>query len=372
MSIRLSIVRSEFLRIRGVLQGDKGGRALKMNAGVRRSSDTLELFLPASTIDDGPSVDVDFFRLAHGMDGVGPEFWMACPIPRDRRSVLEVGFGSKNTLSAAWIDGDGRVKGLDEVVIVGQYMERWIPGREAGALAGFVPGHGRYSRYAGALGGDQVLRRLQASALAVVGDAQHPAFAEMARQAVRAGLREVTLCPTPASRRLAERLYLELLLVSGMAMTLAGDGEDGLAEWRAIASADVVACIGAGYPLRQIAEEAAMAYNRVVVSVEDGERSEMVSRIFLPDSGCPRCNRPRSRPSRPPDACLSTTVAAHAFLLLERLTVGGVSASQEHRFVLDVAGRFESGGETRIDKDPACRLCCTSGRGDAVLFSAAR
>ena len=323
-------------------------------------------------------------------------FWRALASPVDAPARVELALFSGRGCAGAVL-ADGRAAPLDEVWIQGARMETWCPGQPPPGLRDAVTPDGPFSRYAGALGGDEVVDRLRDLPLAVIGVSRLGSLLAVA--AAKAGVRSLVLVdadvvethhldalevarPIPGEPKvLAVRRLLGIVAPETRVFAMARPIEDPDALAAALAARVWITAPDRGRP-RLLAALAATACHRVHLDVgtavldDAGDRRAGADvRLLVPGRGCLLCvggmdlarrgevdwRRERAGSLR----SLNGLAASVGFGLLERLVAGRRSDSAWMRVELDGGGlpRVEAPGFRPRD---GCAICRHAGAGDAA------
>jgi hypothetical protein len=288
-------------------------RALELPAAmVSLAGGHLELAVPATRthLASAPRVaTVRVYDLAPRLVGIPHLYWQGCAASDVATPRVDLALNPGRGCSAALLDG-GEVSAVDEVLLAGARMERWRPARWPAELVGAVPQDGRFSRYAGALGGASIHQRLLALRVGRLdGSATSVAFAGA-----------VSACGATVVDLAAET---DLVV--------------------ALARVDVAVCDVTAHTAGhsdQIASAASLLARVVVAFLGDGG-----VRLILPGDGClhgtameQHCLRLDGPPDGPPDGPRSRFVASYALFLLERVVTGDIDRSRAIEFVFAPAG----------------------------------
>lgn len=374
------------------------GAVLEVAAGVHRREHSFEFF--AAAIDSAlrPAAIVRFAQLPRSLEGISHHWWEGFDVPRGDRPRIDVFLHEERGASAAVLVS-GRVLPLGELLIVGPRMERWIPSKPPPELMGEVPADGPMSRYIGALGGREVLLRLQSLRIAIVGSAR--LASGLAIGLARAGVAEITLID-PDILEEHSRDAMEVLArsragipkvhaVAEMLRAIAPEVsviplpvpiEHPLAVEHC-AGADVLMSAPDRNAPRLLAALIAAAFLRPHIDIGTGvfrERGQLIAgadlRLTIPGNGCLWCvgsldlerrhdvdwRRQRAGSLR----SLNSLAVAHAQFLLERFVIGDVEASTWLQTALDERAILSPRRMPRAVMTD-CPICSLAGRGDEAL-----
>ncbi len=320
------------------------GAVLRFRGVLVRSGRALEVLLAESDPAKpgaAPSGDVAVrvFRPPAALRRVSHHYWVAFDRSWYEEPTLDVALDGPMGGSAALLHRR-QVHRVHQVRVVGGADQAWIPGApdpSAETLrAGLaVPPEGRHSRYAGALGGIGILRRLQRMTALVVGDR---VFAERLADDLRRSGLAVAQCSEGGSFHPREPRPVELLACVGSAMLPAA------AEW-------------ANRFLRPL-----LAIRRA--DLQDGF-PRMAINLHLPGStpGCPACRRgPATGAVTEPPVPLIYAALGSAVTLLERHVAQGTDRSLGLEWSLGTGGALATRSTPEPPHSP-CRACRALGWG---------
>jgi hypothetical protein len=343
----LTILRAEFERMAAELAAH-GRRVLCLRAGLRRGVDELELILPGGAA--GADVPVRLFLAPPGLERVSHLYWATFPIPTGPPLSAELALHPEWGLSAA-LYVDGRVQPISEVRLAGPRCERWQPAVAPPELQGEVPSTGPFSRYAGALGGGAVHRRLANLSIGILGG-RAPAV-ELALGLARSGVGRLVW--------IDELCEPDLELLTRVAPGLEGIGLrarfTSREAWRRAAACDVLIAVepGAVDPVARMAR----AYHRALLQVAAGGRVDLA--FALPGD----LPHGLAQPAGELPASLGSIAAAQAQHLLESYVAGGLSRSTGVRLELGRSGRLYTSALPDTDLVVSCP--CSAGLADTAF-----
>lgn len=375
------------------------GRVVELPAGLRRTAGELEVFaIPAAASSArAPAAVLRFAALPRSLEGISHHWWEGFDVPRGPRPRADVFLYDGRGCSAAVLC-EGRVHPVQEILIAGPRMDRWVPTRTPPDLVGGIPEAGPFSRYIGALGGEGVHGRLRALRVAIIGAARLASL--VAVGLARAGVREITLidpdlledhsldavevpahgsCGRPkvdGVRRSLESVAPELTV---HALPVGVEHPRAAA---ACARADLIVSAPDQNQARLLAALYASAHLRPHLDLGTGvfgEGANFVAgadlRLVLPGDGCLLCvgsldlARRHERDWRRQRAgslrSLNALAVAHAQFLVERFLVGDIAQSVWFQLVLDRHAELVARRMPR-SREPQCACCALAGLGDAA------
>lgn len=332
------------------------------------SADLLHLLAPAAADLRQPRVELALFR-GRGFAG----------------SVHEPGAAAPENVDELWLQGPR--------------LEAWTAKtRAASQSEATAPASGRFSRYAGALGGALAHARLSELSLAIIGVSRLGSL--LATAAAKAGLRALVLIDPDRveehhleafeacgdvrageSKVAAAARFLAAIAPQCRVTAIAAPIEDPAALAAALSARVLATAPDRGRP-RLVAALAAAACNRVLLDLGTGLPLEpdpvyagLDVRLILPGQGCLWCvggldlaardstdwRRERAGSLRSLNGC----AVSLAWLLIERLVAGALEQTTWLRLTFDAAGlpRAEAPAfRARAD----CPLCRESARGAAA------
>ncbi len=255
----------------------------------------LEIAVAAGAAEAPPRwpCTVCVYPLARRLVGIPHLYWQGCA-HRGATPRVDLALNPGRGCSAALLV-DEQVVAVDELCLAGSRMERWRPALMPNDLLGDVPADGRFSRYAGALGGDAVQRRVAALRIGVFGHA-----AVVAEFAHAAGCCGATIEQLELGDCLAAVARVDVVVFDACERTLA--------ECDALASA-------------------ASRLSRVVVTFAGGEGV----RLAVPGDACAH-GWAALRLAGSGDCARGRFVASYALFLVERLVTGDLQGSLGVRF----------------------------------------
>lgn len=401
MTVRVTLTEPALRSARAWLEAHPGA-VLELRAGIAEADDRFELLAPAAG-GGVPPATLRIGELSPGLEGITHRFWQRFDVPAGAPPRADLALWPGRGCSAALLRG-GRVHAIDELFVPGARLERWQPAVPPRDLHGGIPADGRFSRYAGALGGRGVHERLQALAATGVGMARLNSLLAVAL--AKAGVRALTLVDpdvleahsldaVEAFARGSEGAT-KVAAVGRFLREIAPETEldelalavDHPAAVRACAASDLVFSAPDDDRARLVAALCATAYHRVHLDVGSGVFDETRGRVagcdvrlIVPGDGCLLCvgglalERRRDPDWRRQRAgslrSLNTLATSLAMLLLEKLLRGDVQGSTWLQAHVD----DHAGVEVRTmphARDAGCVLCRRAGLGDAALGDAAR
>lgn len=373
---------------------------LCVGAGLRVDDDGLELVAPSTGPESDAPALVRAFRPAPGARRAHIQFWRVHEHRVYPRPTLDLGLDPDGGCIAALLDGPDAIA-VDEILLVGPRMERWRPAQGLPPPVAPLAGDARFSRYAGALGGADVLERLHSLSFAVVGCAR--LGSAIATALARAGVWRLVLvdgdvlephsidaveAASDAVGRakvdaVADGLRRANPAVDVVPLPLPVESARAFAQ---VAACDVVVTAPDDNRARLVAALAAAAYGRPHLDIGAGVFGAATDdfdagadvRLCLPRQGCLFCFGGLDLARRAPATdfrrqragslrSLNQCAAGQAMLLLERFVAGEVESSAWVRLEVQRNGALA----TEIlapPQRPDCPVCGRwSGMADAVL-----
>lgn len=333
------------------------GELVRVAAGTRSSAHELEIILSGRRPALTTGIIARLFRPPAALRYVSHHYWEAFEHRHYSPPTLDLALCSDALSggSAALLDGD-RVLPVAEVRVLGPGMHRWVPGVQPALAPDEVPSQGRFSRYAGALGGLRTLDRLQRLRVALLG-----------------------------AGALGEGVTLDLAR-GGLRVLRHPQGLPSACEAR-IGSADILLSSRSGGDRAPVALQAstlACAYLRphldlCTVELPDGPGVDL--HLTLPgESPCIACGCARAAEGREETRVSSSGIgpALESFAIglavtwVERLVTGSLTRPTAARLRSTPSGEILSEPLDWPEGDPTCLACARTGMGELELSGAPR
>jgi molybdopterin/thiamine biosynthesis adenylyltransferase len=371
---------------------------IRIGASVRRGGDELELIVPRlDGAEAGAPVLARIFRPAAAARRADTAFWIQYDKTLYQRPTLDLGLESDGGAIAAFLAGHERIA-VHEIFLVGRQLMRLVPARGPNLEDVPLSENARFSRFAGALGGVSVLRRLQALTFACIGVGRLGSLLVVGL--ARAGVRRIILVDgdvlEPHSQDV-EALARDVgrpkvVAVASMVHAIARDVEvvpieanvESGAALEAVAAADVVmSASDSDLPARLVATLAAAAWARPHIDVGTGVfgagadwvagadvRLCLRGRCLMCLGGLDLSLRTRQNWAAQRAGSLrelNQAAVAQALLLLQRLVVGDLTHSKWMRLSVARDGALSANVMTAAPTTP-CSLCGRiAGIGDGLF-----
>ncbi len=326
--LTLTFPRLMFDRIRARMR-EAGESVVELPLTVRADGDGQEFFVREPQSVRNSTASLRLVEYPSFLQGITHLHWHAYSAHDTKSPQVNLAVFPDRGCSAAVMIGD-QVLPLDRVWLPGPGMESWIPARKPPTLMGDIRPDGRFSRYAGALGGDPVHERFRAPSFAIIGVSR--IGSQIAVALGKAGVRKLALVDADV----LEPHNIDAMEVLRDTAVRAGSA--------GIPKVDVVAEF-----LRQVAPEVDLTTHALPVESSMALRSVASSECLVscPDQGLAR---------------VMTALAATAYHRVHLdIGTGVFRGGQGHR--PDESGEFLAGADIRLLIGDGC-LMCAGGVGD--------